>query len=259
MAETMGIQYFPINRSRKLVPISGTAMRKNPMKHWKYLPKVVRNYYVKRICIVGPESVGKSTLTEELAKHYNTVYVEEYGRTLLEEYMRNQSYKGGEIHYEDISAIARGQLASENALAQQANKLLFCDTDLNTTVYWSNYFFKKCPSWVEKTAEKSKYDLYLLLDGDVPWVQDGTRVMHNKEDRKKNVEWWKTKLENKGIPYLLLRGSWEERFLCATKAIDKLLSEKDTPIPKSHSSPLSIMAPQEKSYSMNFGQGHKKL
>jgi NadR type nicotinamide-nucleotide adenylyltransferase len=225
MAEVMGIQYIPVNRSRNLIPISGTAMRKNPIKHWKHLPKVVQNYYVKKIAIVGPESVGKSTLAKNLAEHFQTLYVEEYGRTILEEYMRNKKYAGGEVHYHDIPAIARGQISSEDALADQANRILICDTELHTTVFWSNYLFGKCPAWVEKEAEKRKYELYLLLDHDVPWVQDGTRIM--KEDHRKNsVEWWKKKLDEKKQPYIILKGTWEKRLTDARGAIEKLLETK---------------------------------
>jgi hypothetical protein len=36
-----------------------------------------------RIALIGPESTAKSTLSEALAKHYNTVWVPEYARTYL--------------------------------------------------------------------------------------------------------------------------------------------------------------------------------
>lgn len=226
MAETMGIHYIPVNRSRSLIPISGTAMRNNPIKHWKYLPKVVQNYFIKKVAIVGPESVGKSTLAQTLADHFHTLHVEEYGRTLLDEYIRSKKYQGGEVHYHDFPTIARGQIASEDALADQANRVLFCDTELHTTAYWSNYLFGKCPEWIETEAEKRKYDLYLLLDADVPWVQDGTRVM--KEDHRKNsVEWWKKKFNTTKQPYVLLKGDWNERFESAREAVENLLREKE--------------------------------
>ena len=37
-----------------------------------------------RVCVVGAESTGKTTLCERLAKHYGGDYVPEYGRTYTE-------------------------------------------------------------------------------------------------------------------------------------------------------------------------------
>src|SRR5699024_6196481 len=114
----------------------------------------------------GPESTGKSTLARDLASHFDTRYVHEYARPLLD-------FKDGRFDWEDIERIARGQAAAEDALATRANRVLFCDTDPLSTTIWSDVFFGKCPQWVAKEAEKRRYDLYLLLDIDVDWVDDG--------------------------------------------------------------------------------------
>ena len=65
---------------RTEVPISSTQIRFNPYEEWQYLPPVCREYYAKRVLIVGSESTGKSTLTENLAIAYNTNFVKEIGR-----------------------------------------------------------------------------------------------------------------------------------------------------------------------------------
>lgn len=223
MAEVMGISYIPVNRMRDLVPVSGTAMRKEPMKNWDYLPSVVRPYFAKRVAIVGPDSTGKSTIAKKLAEYYNTVYVAEYAREFLDECVAHRGYKTGEVRYEDIHAIARGQTATEDSLVYRANRVLLCDTDLLTTVFWSNFYFKKCPEWVEAEAQKRKYDLYLLLEPDVPYIEDSLRPIGDLEERKKLVLWWEETLAKKGARYLRVNGNWNERLAKSVKAIDELI------------------------------------
>ena len=74
LADILGARFIPVDLNRSLVPISGTAVRKNPLANWDYIPSCVRPYFVKKICIMGPESTGKSVLAARLAKHYGTVY-----------------------------------------------------------------------------------------------------------------------------------------------------------------------------------------
>src|SRR5205814_5917310 len=100
----------------ELVPISGTLIRQDPIKHWEDLPEVVRPYFVKRVCVFGPESTGKSTLARDLARHFQTVYASEYARPLLDP-------QGGQCRPLDIPLIVRGQVATEDALARQANRV----------------------------------------------------------------------------------------------------------------------------------------
>ncbi|MDD3102184.1 MAG: AAA family ATPase [Patescibacteria group bacterium] len=222
MAETMGIEYIPVNRQRDLVPISGTTIRKNPIKYWRFLPEITRPYFVKKVCIVGPESTGKTTLVKKLAKKYKTVFVDEYARQLLDEYVKHAGYKEGEVRYKDIFNIARGQIATEDSQVKRANKILFCDTDLNTTVFWSNFYFKKCPQWIKKEAENRIYDLYLLLDIDVPWVKDPQRPIPKINERKKYLKWWQEELKKQKRPYIIIKGNWEERLKLANQSINKL-------------------------------------
>ena len=226
MAEKMGIQYIPVNRLRDLVPVSGTAVREHPMENWKYIPSVVRPYFVKRICLVGPESVGKSTMAKRLAEKYETPFVDEYARRLLDEYVANRGYKPGEVREEDIATIARGQIVTEDAMARRANRLLFCDTDLITTVYWSDFFFGKCPDWIAAEAERRKYDLYILLSPDTPWVDDHQRAMPEQEKREAHHKWLEMELIRRGRPFVKISGDWQQRFDQACKAVDRLLQTK---------------------------------
>lgn len=226
MAEKMDIQYIPVNRQRNLVPISGTKMRNDPMKYWNYLPNIVRPYFLKRVCIVGAESTGKSTLTKLLAEHYKTLYVEEYGWTILREYYSNSIRAEGSVVIEDFPTIARGQIASEEALSQRANKILFCDTDLITTEYWAKHYCGECPEWIKEEADKRNYDLYILLDSDTPFADENFRSMKKQADRDSYTKWWEEELTKRGRSFVKISGDWQERFNKACQIIDPLINKK---------------------------------
>lgn len=214
LAETLGARFVPVDRDRELVPVSGTAIREAPLAHWAYLPSCVRPHYLKRVCVYGPESTGKSTLARALAAHFKTVHAAEYGRTFVDA-------NGGRCSAPDIATIAHGHRASEEALARQANRVLFSDTDAITTTLWSDILFGACPEWVRELAERRRYDLYLLLNVDVPWVADPQRWL--PEDREAQFLRWKGELDRRGRSYVVIRGSWAERFEMARRAVDRLL------------------------------------
>jgi len=216
LAETLGARFWPVNISRGLVPVSGTGVREDPMRYWEYIPPVVRPWFVRRVCIVGPESVGKTTLGKRLAEHFGTMFVHEYARDLLEA-------KPEKCIPDDIELIAHGQIASEDALARQANRLLICDTDTLTTVLWSEILFGNCPRWIRDLADARRHDLYLLLDCDVPWVDDWARYQPAVEERRAFFERMKAELEIRGRRYTIISGSWEERFHVAVNAVMPLL------------------------------------
>lgn len=227
LAETLECEYIPVNRDRNLVPISGTKMRDDPMAHWEFLPTVVRPYFVRRIALLGPESVGKSILTERLSKHFQTVFVDEYGRRYLEEKINNAGYRPDEFREEDIPNIARGQMVSEDSLAYRANRLLFCDTDVLTTTLWANTFFGSCPEWIEKEAERRQYALTLLLSPEgAPHIQDGTRIMTDPKVRTRFFENMRRALDNTNRHYHILEGDWDQRFKKAIDLSEQLLLQK---------------------------------
>jgi NadR type nicotinamide-nucleotide adenylyltransferase len=217
LADELGARYVPVDHDREVMPVSGSAVREDPMAHWEYIPVEVRPHYLKRVCIFGPESTGKSTLARDLAEHFDTAYVHEYARPLLD-------FKDGRCDYSDIELIARGQAAAEDALAPSANRVLFCDTDPLTTTLWSEVFFGKCPAWVTREAQRRNYDLYLLMDVDVGWVDDDQRYFPEQNARAKFFDQCQAALDARNRPYVRIHGSWAERFERAVAAVEQLLT-----------------------------------
>lgn len=219
LAALFGATFVPVDLGRHAVPVSGTAIRREPLRYWDYLPRCVRPHYVKRVCLFGPESTGKSTLTQQLATHFRTAHVPEYARTLIE---RQQ----GQVHLADMERIARGQLAAEQALARNANRVLFCDTDPLTTTLWSEELFGTCPMAVQQLANEHTYDLYLLLDVAVPWVADIVR--YRPEDRIAFMDRCRSALEQRGRRYTIIRGEdWHSRTQQAIAAVQELLADAE--------------------------------
>jgi HTH-type transcriptional repressor of NAD biosynthesis genes len=223
LASTLGARFVPVDIERSCVPVSGTDIREAPMIHWEYIPRCVRPYFVRRVCIFGPESTGKTTLTRDLATHFNTVAVPEYARTHLEQ-------QNGTISAEDIPLIARGQMAAEDSLAFNANRLLFCDTDLVLTTIWSNRLYDTCPDWICREASHRQYDLYLVTDVDVPWVEDSVRYL--PDERQSFLNHCVEELDRLGRPFRLISGDWTERFESAVDAVNVILSSTPEPFEK---------------------------
>jgi NadR type nicotinamide-nucleotide adenylyltransferase len=226
LARRLGAEHVPVDLARELVPISGTALREDPLTGWDYLPDPVRAYYLLRVAVVGPESTGKTTLARDLAQHYGTVWAAEYARGYLDAVAADRGVTDPQAVTDlcaaaDIERIARGQIASEDALARQARRVLICDTDLLTTTLYSDLYFGGCPEWIRQASLERRHDLYLVCAPDVPWVADAQRDLPHF--REKFFETVGRRLEERGAPYRVVRGNWEQRFAQARAAVDEMM------------------------------------
>jgi len=218
-ARYMGCAHVLVDKLRIAFPISGTKVRANPLKNLAFLEPCVRAHFIKRICIVGAESTGKTTLAEDLAKHYRTTWVPEYGRLYWEGKMH---VVGAEQWMTDeFTHIARQQSELEDMLARAANEVLICDTDPFATTIWHERYVGTQSKAVEAIADGRACDLYLLADVTTPFVQDGTRDGEHIRDwmHSRFIE----ELRAHHKPYAEISGSREERVQKATALIDPLL------------------------------------
>lgn len=215
LAEALGARYIPLSREEMPFDLCATDARRDPAAFWDAILPAARPYYLRRIAIVGPESVGKSTLAARLARHFETIHVPEYGRTYTDVY-------GMDLHPRDLEAIAQGHRALEDALAPQARAVLISDTEAVVTAMWSRYLLGEIPPLVAQYAAEPRYDLYLLLPPTMPWTQDGTRVQEDLDVRQWFFEGCQELLKER--PTVTLEGDWEERFEQAKAAISEALS-----------------------------------
>ena len=187
---------------------------------------------IKKIVIIGPESTGKSTLSELLAKHYNTEWCPEYAREYLLTHGTNYSFV-------DLLTIAKGQVALEDScellvvsgqkktnnlqLTPNNYPLLFIDTDMYVMKVWCEYVFGKCHTYIDEQIAQRKYNLYLLCNIDLPWVQDELREYPDEAPRRELYAIYKNILENQPVPWVDISGNYEERLQKAIEAVDRML------------------------------------
>lgn len=173
---------------------------------------------MKKIVIIGPESTGKSTLCEQLAKHYNTAWCEEYAREYLNQH-------GKEYSYEDLLTIAKGQLQlEEQAIFKAANNLLFIDTNMYVMQVWCEFVFNKCHQFILDEIVERKYDLYLLCNIDLPWSYDPLREYPDEQPRVELYRMYKELMVSQTTPWVEISGSYEERFKRAVSTVDHLIN-----------------------------------
>lgn len=197
--------------NRREVPISSTKIRENPLLAWDYLPIVCREYYAKRILLVGSESVGKSTLTQNLALAFNTVFVPEVGREVCD-------LAGGEdfMNSTDMMTNIIRQKDLELRCLSQANRLIFVDTDALTTKFYSSFLLGDdcglCSALAEAVSRLSRFDLVFFLEPTVEFVQDGTRNEKISREREKYSQQLKSLFQEEKIPFVSLDGDYNQRF-----------------------------------------------
>jgi NadR type nicotinamide-nucleotide adenylyltransferase len=165
-----------------------------------------------RVCLIGPESTGKTELAPPLAAALGWPWVPEFAREYAETVAR-------ELTAADVEPIARGQMAGEDAVAAP----VILDTDLVSTIVYARHYYGACPDWIEREAWKRRADLYLLCDTDLPWEADEVRTAGGDE-REDQFDAFRAALEDLGVPWVIVSGNREERFEVALNAIRTALS-----------------------------------
>jgi nicotinamide riboside kinase len=193
---------------------------------------------IKKIVAIGPESTGKSMLCEQLAKYFNTIWCPEYARAYLTE-------NGVKYGYEDLYKIAQGQLVMEDYCAEEVNnkysiinnqsakqssqltahnsQLLFIDTNMYVMKVWYEYVFGKCEYFVLDEIAVRNYDLYLLCNIDLPWIEEPMREYPDEKPRVELYNIYKDLLINQTTPWIEISGNYEERLQNAIDAVNNFL------------------------------------
>lgn len=211
LAELVGAEFVLVG-PRADPGLTAAAVRADPWGRWGDLPAPVRAHYARTICLHGPESTGKSVLSERLARHFETQWVTEYGRVHCEIY-------GFDLDAAGLTMIADVQRAMIDAARPACNRRLIADTDALTTAAWSLMILGHVPDTIPLVPGA---DLYLLTDIDVPWEDDGTRYYPDDERRRRFMQACRDVLAQAGAAWVEISGPWEDRFDKAVAAIEAL-------------------------------------
>jgi NadR type nicotinamide-nucleotide adenylyltransferase len=168
-----------------------------------------------KVCIIGADSTGKTTLARNLAAYYGTAFVPEYAREFIEAH-------DGTFNFNDMPTIVEAQLLAEAKQLSATHRVLFCDGSALANCIWSERYFGRSHPKVIELANASSYDLFLLTRIDVPWKADAIR------DSKGHRKWLDTRFEaeltKRGWRYVSIDGSWDRRFATSVRHVNELLN-----------------------------------
>ena len=168
-----------------------------------------------KIVVIGPESTGKSTLSEDLAKHFNVSFVPEYARKYLEK-------NGVNYTLQDVENIAKGQLQLED---KHDETLQILDTNLYVHKVWIEEKFQRQIAWIEEKVSQKKYDHYFLCNIDLPWEEDPLREHPDLHDRQRLFNRYYELLLQDGTPFSVISGDRNQRLNISKEIIERLLSK----------------------------------
>jgi len=214
VASFMGIKHIAYDIPRKLFPVSATAVRNDIVAYWNFLPDSVKPDFAIKVVILGTESTGKTTLTERLSQYYKCSSVKEAGRDIV----ANSS----SFLFDDLNLIASEHARRIEIATLGKSPLIIIDTDIHITKSYSNFAFGKELEIEDRIYNSNKANLYLYLNNDVEYVQDGTRL--NETDRNLLDSSHRETLKHYNIDFIEIKGNWQQRFAKAVKYIDQLIA-----------------------------------
>ena len=235
LARRLGARHVAVDPARAAHPVSGTAVRADPVAHWGALAPCVRSHLAWRVVLIGAESTGKTTLAASLAARLrarggaftHAAWVPEVGREVTEQKLAalgpGAAMDALAWATVDFVDIARAQAEREAALARAGAPVLLCDTDAFATGIWHERYRGAPADAVDALGVAAPYHLYLLTHhDDVPFAQDGLRD-------GEHVRAWMTarfaeRLTADARRWQWLRGDRATREAAALAEIDGLLA-----------------------------------
>lgn len=217
VASFMKIEHIPFDIPKQLFPVSATAVRNDIFTNWKFLSDSVKPDFAIKVVVLGTESTGKTTLTERLAKHFNCSSVKEAGRDLVA--------NSNSFEFDDLRLVASEHAKRIDKAVLEQSPLIIIDTDIHITKSYASFIFDKTLEVESKIYNSNKADIYLYLNNDVEYVQDGTRL--SESDRNLLDISHRQILQQHNIDITEITGYWEQRFDKAVTTIKQLIETND--------------------------------
>ena len=214
VAAYMNIQHIAFDIPKKLFPVSATAVRNDVFNNWQYVPDSVKPDLLLKVVILGTESTGKTTLTENLAKYFNCSFVSEAGRDIIA--------NSNSFTFNDLYLVASEHATRIDKSILADSPLVIIDTDIHTTKSYSLFTFEKELEISTDIYNSNRANIYLYLNNDVEYLQDGTRL--SEADRNLLDLSHRQVLTNHNIEIIEVKGDWDERFEKAVEQINKLIA-----------------------------------
>jgi HTH-type transcriptional regulator, transcriptional repressor of NAD biosynthesis genes len=213
VAEFMGLKHRAFDLSRKYYPVSATALRADLWANWDFLPDAVKPDFAWKVVLLGTECTGKTTLTKRLSEYFKCSMVLEAARDLIP--------NSNDFSMEDLELVATEHARRIMTALKGPSPLLVIDTDIHTTISYADFTFQKVLNVSDALYQLNSANLYLYLNNDVEFVQDGTRL--SEIDRNRLDVSHRRVLNKRGIDLVEIHGSWDMRFEMAVKWINKLV------------------------------------
>lgn len=214
VASFMCIRHIAFDIPKQLFPISATAVRNDIYSNWKFLPDSVKPDFAIKVVVLGTESTGKTTLAEQLVTHFNCSAVKEAGRDLIA--------NSNSFEFDDLHLVASEHAKRIDKAVLEQSPLIIIDTDIHITKSYANFTFDKTLEIKSEIYNSNKADLYLYLNNDVEYVQDGTRL--SESDRNLLDISHRQILTEHNVNFIEIDGTWDKRFEKAVERINKLIA-----------------------------------
>ncbi len=214
VSRALGAADCRVDETRTRVPVSGTAIRRDLFRHRRFVPQEVYWDLLVKAVFLGAPSTGKTTLAAALARQLGTAWVPEYGREYWDQHQR-----GRRLEPEQLVEIAEGHRAREEAIARDADRYLFVDTDATTTCMFARYYHGAALPRLAALADEARqrYDLFFLCGDEIPYAATWDRS--GPVQRTEFQQQTRADLDRRGTPYILLTGPLPERMATVAAAL----------------------------------------
>jgi nicotinamide riboside kinase len=153
---------------------------------------------------------------EALAARLGCELIGEYGRDCCEAH-------GTDLAMADLLEIARVQTRLVEEARTRAARWVVADTDALMTAVWADMMLGERDPWFDRFDQMA--DLYLLLDIDLPFHDDGLRLYGGVAERKRFFDLCRDELGRRGVVWALVSGTGEARLESALAAIRTALGD----------------------------------